>query len=458
MTESYDIFPKPQATKLTVFSAYSQYQRAAMAGYFVLTGCTVSRSSASAVAVASGTYSNGGIVKTYAGGSLTSISAAASDKQKVALIYIDSTDDTLKIEYGSEQTPSNANNFLENTLPLPPNLGDEDWVILALVRITEDGITDTSFGDPVYATGSVANIRYSGTMAVDGTTITNTNGSISISAPLLLNTILTARGDILYRGSGDSARLAKGEANTILAMGADDPAWTAITEQTVLGRLTGGSTKALSVTELSTLTLSAPLAENTAIILDAALSADGKYSGIVETGTAGATISFGSIVYQAVGTDRWELAKADATATSIHRLGVCVQASTNGNATTVLLYGKVRADAIFPTFTKYAPVFISNATAGYATTTVPTSGVHRAIGYAISDNELDFRPDIRWKTVGSSTGTGSEQTIAHLLGANPTMVSIVPTQTGMETLLVRADSTNIYVTATAKTYTWSAEL
>lgn len=182
LTDSYDIFPKPQATKLTVFSAYSQYQRSAMAGYFVLTGCAVSRTSASEVAIASGTFANGGVSKTYAGGSLTSITAASSGKHKIGLIYIDGADDTLKIEYGTEQTPSSSDNFLENSLPLPPNLGDEDWVVLALVRITDSGITDTTFGDPAYATGSVANIRFSGSMAVDNSTITISNGVISTHA------------------------------------------------------------------------------------------------------------------------------------------------------------------------------------------------------------------------------------------------------------------------------------
>jgi len=42
----------------------------------------------------------------------------------------------------------------------------------------------------------------------------------------LLNQILTTRGDLLYRGSGDAARLAKGSQYSVLSMGADDPAWT----------------------------------------------------------------------------------------------------------------------------------------------------------------------------------------------------------------------------------------
>lgn len=59
----------------------------------------------------------------------------------------------------------------------------------------------------------------------------------------------------------------------------------------------------------------------------------------------------------------------------------------------------------------------------------------------------------------SSTGTGSEQTIAHGLVAAPSNVVIVPTETGATVSAVWADATNIYCTVTAgKAYNWSAEV
>jgi len=222
-----------------------------------------------------------------------------------------------------------------------------------------------------------------------------------------------------------------------------------------------GTPKAMTASDVLALIFASALPENTAIILDAALSADGKYSGIVETGTAGATLAFGDVIYQAVGDDRWELAKADAASTSIHRLGICVQAAaSDGDATTILLFGKVRADTAFPTFTKYATVYVSAATAGDLTSTKPTAGIVRAVGHAISGDELFFNPEIRWKSVGSSTGTGSEQTIAHLCGAAPTMVSIVPTESGIDEVSgLYVDATNIKVTVSSGTdYNWSCEL
>jgi hypothetical protein len=57
----------------------------------------------------------------------------------------------------------------------------------------------------------------------------------------LLNQILTTRGDLLYRGSGDAARLAKGSQYSVLSMGADDPAWATVSSllDSVLGSTEG---------------------------------------------------------------------------------------------------------------------------------------------------------------------------------------------------------------------------
>lgn len=154
-----------------------------------------------------------------------------------------------------------------------------------------------------------------------------------------------------------------------------------------------------TLAETLTLLLSSALAENDAIILDAALSADGKYSGIVETGLAGATLAFGDVIYQAVGDNRWELAKADATATCVGKIGICVlAAASDGDPTVILLYGKVRADTAFPTFTAFAPVYISAATGGDLTSTAPatSTNVVRIVGYANSGDELFFSPDGSW--------------------------------------------------------------
>lgn len=62
------------------------------------------------------------------------------------------------------------------------------------------------------------------------------------------------------------------------------------------------------------------------------------------------------------------------------------------------------------------------------------------------------------QATGTSTGTGSEQTIAHGLRAAPSRVSVTPTVTGATVSAVWADATNLYATVTTdKAYAWSAE-
>lgn len=63
------------------------------------------------------------------------------------------------------------------------------------------------------------------------------------------------------------------------------------------------------------------------------------------------------------------------------------------------------------------------------------------------------------KNSGNSTGTGSNQQIAHGLGAAPNMVSIVPTASGTSVSSLYVDDTNINVTVTnGKTFNWSAAI
>lgn len=138
--------------------------------------------------------------------------------------------------------------------------------------------------------------------------------------------------------------------------------------------------------------------------LDPAISADGKWSGITETGIAGDTLVFGDVCYYAVADSRWELAKADVVATSGGvKLGICVlAAANNGSATEMLLYGKINAAGKFPALTIGAPCYLSETTAGSIVvgavgdnTGQPdgTDEVIRVVGKANSGDELFFCPD-----------------------------------------------------------------
>lgn len=138
------------------------------------------------------------------------------------------------------------------------------------------------------------------------------------------------------------------------------------------------------------------LGENTSIDLDGSLSADGKYSGTCISGTAGAALAFGDVVYLAAADSRWELTDADAVGTAGTVLvGICVLAAAgDGSATKILLNGTIRADAKFPTFTVSAPVYIDTTTAGGVTTTAPTGAddVVRVLGFALTADSMYFNP------------------------------------------------------------------
>jgi len=143
-----------------------------------------------------------------------------------------------------------------------------------------------------------------------------------------------------------------------------------------------------------TMSGSITLGENTSIALDPAGSADGKYTGITITATAGYTQAFGDLVYLAVADSRWELADADALATAgTVMLAMVVVAGTDGNPCTLLLQGQIRADAKFPALTVGAPVYVGE-TAGAIQTTIPTGAdnVIRVVGFALTADEIYFNP------------------------------------------------------------------
>jgi len=136
------------------------------------------------------------------------------------------------------------------------------------------------------------------------------------------------------------------------------------------------------------------MGENAGFGLDAALSADGKYSGIVEAGTAGAALAFGDLVYLQTADSRWEKTDANTSACFGMKLGICILAAgADGDATKILLWGKVRADAKFPTLTIGAPVYMSE-TAGEVVVAQPatTDACIRIVGQANTADELFFHP------------------------------------------------------------------
>jgi hypothetical protein len=142
------------------------------------------------------------------------------------------------------------------------------------------------------------------------------------------------------------------------------------------------------------LTAELNLGENTGLAFDAALSADGKYSGIVRAGTSGAALAFGELCYLNDADSRWELADANLSDGYDALLGICVlAANADGDATKLLLYGFARADAKFPTLTIGKPAYVSE-TAGAIVTAAPTTAdsATRIIGFGTTADELYFKP------------------------------------------------------------------
>jgi hypothetical protein len=78
---------------------------------------------------------------------------------------------------------------------------------------------------------------------------------------------------------------------------------------------------------------------------------------------------------------------------------------------------------------------------------------------AASKSYVDETVNHKSRSVGTSAGTGAQQTIAHGLGAIPASISIVLLSAGVTSVYVWADATNIYPNITSgKGYKWMASL
>jgi hypothetical protein len=130
----------------------------------------------------------------------------------------------------------------------------------------------------------------------------------------------------------------------------------------------------------------------TDIKLDAVLSQDEKWSGIVIAGTLGATIAVGDLCYLNADDGRWELVDANLADGYDKQLGICVLAGDDASATEMLVFGKVRS-AAFPAFTVGSPLYMSE-TAGDMTHTQPTTAdvCIRILGFALTAEDLLFNP------------------------------------------------------------------
>jgi hypothetical protein len=209
-------------------------------------------------------------------------------------------------------------------------------------------------------------------------------------------------------GAGETRVKTVRDANdTILELGGSytpGGTWTSMTLVTpalgtpASGNLSGCTGYAINIVDDTTPQLGGFLDLNKKYVSLTTGLADQEFCGITIEGTGGETLAFGELCYFKTSDSKWWKANATATATSgTPQLGFCVLAGAS-TATRMLIFGNIRANSLFDTFTIGAPVFASAATAGKIVSAAPTGTtgfVVRIVGRANTGDEVfvNISPD-----------------------------------------------------------------
>ena len=233
--------------------------------------------------------------------------------------------------------------------------------------------------------------------SINGLTITSSTGTLTITNG---KTVSVSNTMTFAAGADGQTWTFPASSDTVVTLAATQE----LDNKTLDSSVGKGTWTASGTWTLPAITLGGDVtfSENVALVYDAALSADGKYCGMVRAGTAGAALAFGDLVYLAAADSRWELTDADAASTAGDVLiGMCVLAAAgDGSATTILFQGFIRADAKFPALTIGAPAYVST-TAGEIQVAKPsgTDDVVRRVGFAWTADELYFNPSNDYITI-----------------------------------------------------------
>lgn len=135
--------------------------------------------------------------------------------------------------------------------------------------------------------------------------------------------------------------------------------------------------------------------DKASIVLNSSALNDESWSGTIISGTAGATLAVGDVCYLKTADSQWYLNDGilDGTDAGFKlKLGICILAANDNDATKILLDGLI-ASAAFPAFTVGAPVYLDD-TAGDLVVAQPTTTnfAIRVVGEAVSATVLHFHP------------------------------------------------------------------
>ena len=256
------LFPRA-AQSIRAHSLFFQAGQVRDKGIGVTSGMAVTRSSATAVAIASGNVRYGNAIVAYAGGSIGTIPAASSGKHRYDAIVYDGPKAAVKRLAGSEAVPDPyTGGFLNNKYPAPPELESETQILLAVIKVTQAGVVDENHGN--YCVGGVADLRlllsdklgvtggdshnslHDSTYAPRAKGVTNGDshnhsggdgaqvdhgslgglGDDDHSAVYQTKSLLTAAGDMIYASAQSTwAKLAKSTDGCRLALVSGLPAW-----------------------------------------------------------------------------------------------------------------------------------------------------------------------------------------------------------------------------------------
>ena len=131
-------------------------------------------------------------------------------------------------------------------------------------------------------------------------------------------------------------------------------------------------------------------------ILVAANPADGSWSGVVVSLTAGTDVVLGDLCYLAAADSRMEKTDADAEGTSgTVGLGIALETKSDGQACLFLLMGTVSKNGWGLTA---GSIYYISGTAGAITSSAPTGAnvVNRVVGWAVDSTTLMFLPNNSW--------------------------------------------------------------